>query len=863
MSTDTNNAGSNTHTNTSNSLSGFLSTLVPVAAEAVLFFGIFLVMRTKKQRVYRPRTYLSTLRDQEKSEPLPEGKTNWFGSFKSIPDEYVLNHQSLDGYLYLRFLKMLTIICFVGCCLTFPVLFPVNGTGGGGQQQLDILSFSNINQSGKNRYYAHVFIGWIFFSFVMWIITRETIYFINLRRAYLLAPFNAARISSRTVLFTDVPAEYQNKEKLQALFGGTMRRSWLATDCKDLTDKVEERDKDALKLEGAEIKLIQKANKRRMKWEKKNEKTKTAPAADSEDAEIATPGSRWLEKKDRPTHRLGKIPLIGKKVDTIEWSRTELRRLVPEVEKDQAAHLHYEGKLIPAVFIEFNTQQAAEAAFRRMTPRKSPHMNPRAISVTPEEVVWKNLKIKKTERRGRKIATTTFITLMIIFWAIPVAVVGAISNINYLVEQVKFLSFIENIPKVILGVVTGLLPSVLLAVLMALVPIVCRWMAKLSGEVTLPAVELKTQSWYMAFQVIQVFLVTTFSSGAASSAAQIVSNPGSATTLLAENLPKASNFYISYFILQGLGIAAGDLLNIGALAMLTVVGKFLDKSPRKMFKRFITLSGLGWGSMYPKFGNLGIIAITYSIIAPLVLGFATIGFALIYLAVRYNSFYVLTNNIDTKGAAYAKALQQLMTGVYLSEVCLIGLFAINTAPGPIVLMAVFLGATIIYHVLMRQALKPLMVYLPDDMENEDRTSMFSKSDHKSYDAAKAGGPPSDAEPVAAKKLSAKKAGFFGRIFDVRKFKSFNNAKSLVPKYAPPQYESEDAEQAYFDPAITSPVPKLWIARDEMGISRKEIMDTRDVVPISDEFAWLNEKGKIVWDEERVLDVPVWQKRVDY
>jgi hypothetical protein len=271
----------------------------------------------------------------------------------------------------------------------------------------------------------------------MWIITRETIYFINLRRAYLLAPFNAARISSRTVLFTDIPAEYQNKEKLQALFGGTMKRSWLATDCKDLMDKVEERDKDALKLEGAEIKLIQKANKRRIKWEKKNEKTK-APAADSEDTEIATPGSRWLEKKDRPTHRLGKIPLIGKKVDTIEWSRSELKRLVPEVDKDQNAHLHYEGKLILAIFVEFDTQQAAEAAFRRMTPRKSPHMNPRAISVTPEEVVWKNLRVKKTERRGRKIATTTFITLMIIFWAIPVAIVGAISNINYLVEREYF-----------------------------------------------------------------------------------------------------------------------------------------------------------------------------------------------------------------------------------------------------------------------------------------------------------------------------------------------------------------------------------------------------------------------------------------
>jgi hypothetical protein len=36
------------------------------------------------------------------------------------------------------------------------------------------------------------------------------------------------------------------------------------------------------------------------------------------------------------------------------------------------------------------------------------------------------------------------------------------------------LSFINDIPKVVLGVVTGLLPVVLLAVLMALVPIVCR-----------------------------------------------------------------------------------------------------------------------------------------------------------------------------------------------------------------------------------------------------------------------------------------------------------------------------------------------------------------------------------------------------
>ena len=55
----------------------------------------------------------------------------------------------------------------------------------------------------------------------------------------------------------------------------------------------------------------------------------------------------------------------------------------------------------------------------------------------------------------------------------------------------------------------------------------------------------------------------------------MIKNPKSATDLLAQNLPKASNFYISYIIVQGLGIAAGNLLNIGALVMLTFVGLIL------------------------------------------------------------------------------------------------------------------------------------------------------------------------------------------------------------------------------------------------------------------------------------------------
>jgi hypothetical protein len=258
-------------------------------------------------------------------------------------------------------------------------------------------------------------------------------------------------------------------------------------------------------------------------------------------------------------------------------------------------------------------------------------------------------------------------------------------------------------------------------------------------------------------------------------------------------------------------------------------------------------------------------AITYSIIAPLVMGFATVGFALIYFATRYNSFYVLSNNIDTKGAAYARAIQQLMTGVYLAEVCLIGLFAINTSPGPIVLMAVFLGITAVYHAIMRHALRPLTRYIPDSLDGD---AVLSTADHRSYDLSKAGVPPSEAVPVtSSNKIVNTKEALLSRFFSPQKYKSFQTVQALVPSYGPPEYLEEEEQLAYYNPSLTSEPPALWIVRDEMGISRQECKDSGEVISITDEYARFDEKNKIVWDMELLdsdLDkVPVYEKHIEY
>ena len=200
-----------------------------------------------------------------------------------------------------------------------------------------------------------------------------------------------------------------------------------------------------------------------------------------------------------------------------------------------------------------------------------------------------------------------FVFALVIFWAIPTAFVGAISNLNALTNMLPWLDFIYNAPDWLRSVINSLLPSVLMSVLMALLPIILRLMAKIGGAPSLAEVELTTQNFYFAFQVVQVFLVVTIASSASSVATKIIEDPTSAASLLANNIPTASNFYISYIILQGLSFSSGALLQIGGLIVGKILGMFLDNTPRKIYTRWSTLAGLGWGTVYPVFTLLAVV----------------------------------------------------------------------------------------------------------------------------------------------------------------------------------------------------------------------------------------------------------------
>ncbi|KAF9784872.1 hypothetical protein IL306_006391 [Fusarium sp. DS 682] len=726
------------------------------------------------------------------------GWFNWIKPFFKTPDTFVLNHGSLDGFFFLRYLKVLRNTFLVGMLIAWPILFPIHLTGGKKLSQLDMLTIGMIEN--KKRMFAHVAVAYLFFGFILFTVIRECFYYIGIRQAYLSSPHYAKRLSSRTVLITSIPERYLDEARLRKLYGDSVKRVWIPRTAKALVKLVEEREQTAIRLEKAEIALIKKANLARKKQLGKNPPStsssaepcaepssgdsssswRTEPSSEeprtssprrvetsethvqenehgqtqehksttevsertrtthnphdileksAEDPEYVHPyglnpdlpdvrgsvAAQWLSVTARPHHR----PLHNffRRVDTIRWCRMKLKDLNLEIYKLRRQVRRGDGQILPAAFIEFDTQEAAQAAHQVVAHHRPLQLAPRLLGVRPNEVVWSALRMRWWERIIRRLLIMALIAVAIIFWSIPSAMIGIVSNVKFL-SGLVFLKWIKLLPSPILGFLQGFIPAIALSFWMSLVPAMLRFCGVQAGIPSLVLVELFTQKVYFAFQVVQVFLITTLTSAASATTMQIIQQPMSTPSLLATNLPKASNFYLSYILVQCLAIGATGLLHIFELIRHHAFGRVVQ-NPRTRFNVWYNLRPPRWGGIFPIYTNMACIAFSYTVIAPLILLFACAGMAFTRLIYRYNILYVFDSEMDSLGLFYPTALLQLITGLYLAEICMIGLFAINLAFPPMVLMLIFLIFTIIVHMSLRDSISPLLSNLPQTLALEE------------------------------------------------------------------------------------------------------------------------------------------------
>lgn len=105
--------------------------------------------------------------------------------------------------------------------------------------------------------------------------------------------------------------------------------------------------------------------------------------------------------------------------------------------------------------------------------------------------------------------------------------------------------------------------------------------------------------------------------------------------------------------------------------------------------------------------------------------FNVLTFSLFWFVYRYNTLYVTRFQFDTGGLLFPRAINQLFTGIYVMEICLIGMFFLVrddkgtvACEGQAIIMIVVLILTVLFQYFLNEAFNPLFRYLPITLEDD-------------------------------------------------------------------------------------------------------------------------------------------------
>lgn len=214
------------------------------------------------------------------------------------------------------------------------------------------------------------------------------------------------------------------------------------------------------------MQLSKEANKRRLESARDHHNGSTSQHGDTQTLKVP--------QKSRPKHKLTLV--VGNEVDTIDWGRKTLPDLQSQVQKEREASKELSLPESSAVFVAYSSPAAAQRAYHEVKfhPVVSMVTPDRFVGVQPKEAIWANLGLTPPSRISRASLATALVVATILFWAIPIGFVGAISNINSLADKVKFLQFLSKLPPSVIGLISGLLPPLAISTLVSYVPKIFR-----------------------------------------------------------------------------------------------------------------------------------------------------------------------------------------------------------------------------------------------------------------------------------------------------------------------------------------------------------------------------------------------------
>ncbi|KAI8614751.1 hypothetical protein BC830DRAFT_1125945 [Chytriomyces sp. MP71] len=661
------------------SIGGVVTSFMIQLAIAFGCIVAFSVLRPSNEVVYQPR--LKFANPDKKPPALEKTPQAWITPVMKEDSSKAVARLGIDAVIFLKFVKF----CFALFCFLTLLGIPycainanfyrltgdaantgaeVNGTSTGSKDidnsNITVIFNSNLNALAITQldvnstwYWLPTILTWIF-TFAVYIMIYKLYYIYGLyRQEYFRSADFQTSFHQKTLLLTDVPDHLRNDTALARYMSSQQgvaapSQVLINRSVPGLAKLVEEHEKTTRKLEAILTKYL------------------------SDPMNLpARPASGGVDT----------IAALGSKLNDLEEQIYRIR-----AQPDSSHPVNSAGFASYNTVVQSHTACQALGLSARSFTKTEAMLKPVTVKLSPSfhEIIWENIGIAPAERLTRRYIALGLTVGISVGWVIVAGLITSLSNLNSAFSSnANVLAWIKANPTGTAFIQSFLVP-VLLAVLNYLLPIALRITTRLQGAKSTSGLDRSVLYKLFTFYMVQVFL---YAAGSALLTAfkqprpdgvSITDNFKFQVTGAITGLASNSSFYISllasYYAGYGIEIIQGlpliDNFIRRKFFKLTPRDEYeLNKPPSFDFTRI-------YGTLMIAFT----IAITFSVVSPIILPFTALFFGLAFVVMKYQLLYVYEIKQESHGSYFLKIFNIFAFSVgFFQTLTLAVVFAANRA----------------------------------------------------------------------------------------------------------------------------------------------------------------------------------------
>eukprot|EP00930_Biecheleria_cincta_P022968 TRINITY_DN16661_c0_g1_i1.p1 TRINITY_DN16661_c0_g1~~TRINITY_DN16661_c0_g1_i1.p1 ORF type:complete len:777 (-),score=138.53 TRINITY_DN16661_c0_g1_i1:147-2417(-) len=625
--------------NAKGDLHAFLNNLLTNIA---LTLGVSVAFSALRQ--YYPIVYSNNI--EKGLAPIVPANTflGWVGTgFKADIGE-TAKCLGLDSALMLEFINLALKILAVVSVPSMLMLLPLHMIFGGGADEVDRLSrtgMANVVKGHPWLYYVHGLVVLGTCVAIKHYVYQAQETFLD-RRFRWLKGLHGTR--ARTVLIEGIPQKWRSEQRIRHFFLAAFDTNWVESvfvvkKTGDLESYVAKKDAAMAERRKAEFHLEQHGG-------------------------------------ERPTHRPLYVDAQVDSIDTCARISEERKRLLDESNDP-------EGVNCASAFVTFKDEKHAEIAKEL---DYFPDPDEFVVSMAPESstVRWWNL------RESFEVAQAQQIIGRILIIGLYVAFIPACLGTTNIANAINLgPTFAAMAPSFGLTIWMSFFPTVLLFIINTFFNMSSSHLA-----------QERLLVWYFWFQVIFVVLVTAIGNDVVLFVRQVAMDPINLASIMSDQLPKASHFYMNYLVIQWSTNFLNLLRYMNLSKYLTARAAGYGEEEAKNISEPEAQDYYGFGARSARWTIKLMIGIVFSTLSPAVSLIAFLDFVSCKVVFGYLITVAETKKPDMGGHFWVDNLKHALLGGLLYSILMAGVLfdrAPNSIPGLVATGAILFMATSLYN----------------------------------------------------------------------------------------------------------------------------------------------------------------------